>query len=623
MAISITVKKRKGQEYIYIIDSFRDPISKRPTTRTLQTYGNKAKLLEKNPNAMREIEARLKELQSSSPAYTQALTNNLRNRISVDDTVMQRSRCYNIGHAVYRQIWDEIGIGKYLDNVTRNYKLKYDLEKTIFYGATNRILAPDSKRATAMDRESYLIDFDDVTLGALYRCLDELAKRKDAIIERMNGSIGKLYKRDLTVALYDVTTFYFESFCEDTPKNEDGTTKKWPELTEEQRQLGGLRARGMSKEHRTQETQVVLGLLIDSEGVPITYEIFPGNTAETYTLLEVLERFRKQYAIKDVTIIADSGLNSLFNLKQLEERGFKYIVGYPPYIKLNRAQQKAFLAPEGWLGQIELSTGGSWRYKELALDIEKTAKNHEAEAVNVKLEAKLIGTFSQTRYLHDKWELDQKYARAKALVAKGRGAVNASCKTGFKAFISATTEKVELNQDLYRKRELWCGYMALLTNIKDMTPMQIYMKLRQLWRIEDNFRVMKTNLAARPVYVWKPQHIRGHFMLNYIGLVMQRLMLRNLRAKGLELSCEEVVRALDSIKVNRLRALRKATHHLYNCTNVQGYASSLATPSGELLPLSALADKILTLCGLEPPKALETAESLKRKLKLRMPIRAD
>lgn len=126
-----------------------------------------------------------------------------------------------------------------------------------------------------------------------------------------------MYKRDLTVALYDVSTFYFESFLE-----------------------GDLRRRGMSKEHRTQETQVVLGLLIDADGVPFTYELFPGNTGEVRTLIEVIEKFQRSYKIKDVIVVADSGLNQLVNLDALQNKGLRFIVGYPPYIKLKVPEQK-------------------------------------------------------------------------------------------------------------------------------------------------------------------------------------------------------------------------------------------------------------------------------------------
>lgn len=623
MAISITIKKRSGKEYIYIIDGFRDPATKRPTTRTLVSFGNKEKLLKENPDFMKVVEAKLSELRCSSAAYSAATENSLRNRVSVTDGDMERGNYYSLSHAVYHRMWQLLGLDSYLGNVTHNYKLDYDLEKTVFFGASTRIIAPDSKRATVAAKNNYLIDFSDIELNHMYRSLDELAQRKEALIKRINQSIGKLYKRDLTIAFYDVTTFYFESFVDDTNKDEQGHSIKWKDLSEAQRKDCGLRARGMSKEHRTQETQVVLGLLIDSEGVPITYEIFPGNTAETYTILDVVKQFRTQYEIKDVTIVADSGLNSLFNLDQLQKSGFKFIVGYPPYVKLDEQTQEEFLKTEGWncFYNEEQYDDLKWGYKEMDLEIEKITNNHEGEKVKVKLNARLIGTYSERRYRHDIHELEMKYAKAKSLIEQGQAAVNASNKSGYKAFVTTNSTKSTLNTELYEKRKKWCGYMALLTNITDLKPMDIYRKLRQLWRIEENFRVMKTNLSARPVYVWTPQHIRGHFVLNYIALVMLRLLQRELGEKGIFASEAEIAKALESVKVTRLSALKKAAYHLYSCSNIPGTCATLTDSKGQPMLLRELADGIFTALGLEIPKAIETSDSLRRKLKIKMPIR--
>lgn len=136
----------------------------------------------------------------------------------------------------------------YFNNYRRNHKLDYDLEKTVFFGCISRLISPSSKACAWRHRQSFIIDFGDIELQRLYDCLDALADHKDKITARLNKSIEALYQRDLTIAMYDVSTFYFESFTEDD-----------------------LRRRGMSKEHRTQETQVVVGLLIDSEGIPFAY----------------------------------------------------------------------------------------------------------------------------------------------------------------------------------------------------------------------------------------------------------------------------------------------------------------------------------------------------------------
>lgn len=176
----------------------------------------------------------------------------------------------------------------YFNNYRRNHKLDYDLGKNLFFSCISRLISPSSKTSSWRHRQRFLIDFEDIELHHLYDCLDVLADHKDKITARLNKSIDALYQRDLTIAKYDVSTFYFESFIEDD-----------------------LRRRGMSKEHRPQETQVVLGLLINSEGVPFAYKLFPGNTAEVHTLLKVVNKFRKQYKVQDVIVVADSGLNQL------------------------------------------------------------------------------------------------------------------------------------------------------------------------------------------------------------------------------------------------------------------------------------------------------------------------
>lgn len=380
----------------------------------------------------------------------------------------------------------------YFNNYRRNHKLDYDLEKTVFFGCISRLISPSSKACAWRHRQSFIIDFGDIELQRLYDCLDALADHKDKITARLNKSIEALYQRDLTIAMYDVSTFYFESFTEDD-----------------------LRRRGMSKEHRTQETQVVVGLLIDSEGIPFAYELFPGNTAEVHTLLMVVNKFRKQYKVKDIIVVADSGLNQLVYLDQLQELNLKFIVGYPPNVKLAKAKQNELLNEANWNWHTA-PCGDKWGYKSLALEIDKKIVNAETgNKKSVNLSATCIGTFSTHRYHYDLNELKQKWSKAEQLVSKGKQAVVAASKSGFKAFIKVSTKSATLNADLYEKRLRWFGYGALLTNIEDREPEWIYDKLRQLWRIEDNFRMLKTNLQARPVFVWTQEHIRGHLVLNY------------------------------------------------------------------------------------------------------------
>lgn len=150
-----------------------------------------------------------------------------------------------------------------------------------------RILKPMSKSKTFRTRDELLFDFSDLTLDEIYSSLDVLAARKKTIINNLNKNIEAVYSRVKTIAFYDVTIFYFESFDSDE-----------------------LRARGMSKENKSNEVQVVLGLLVDGEGIPINYELFRGNTSEMKTIIDVINDYKTANNLEKVTVVADRGLNS-------------------------------------------------------------------------------------------------------------------------------------------------------------------------------------------------------------------------------------------------------------------------------------------------------------------------
>lgn len=600
MSIAVAVKKFSGREYVYIYENYRDPTTRRPTSRVLKSFGRKDKLLAENPNAMALIEEQAQKLSANSDTYQQTLEQRLGAGVHMAPTSRdKRPKGLSCTPAPYFRLWNTLGMSDYFTNYRRNHKIAYDLNQAVFLACLGRIVAPASKRRTWMNRNRYLFDFGELRLADVYNSLGVLAERKEYIIRKLNESIGKMYHRDLAIALYDVTTFYFESFTEDE-----------------------LRRRGMSKEHRTQETQVVLGLLVDSEGVPITYELFPGNTAEVGTLLKVVDEFRRQYNIESVTVIADSGLNQTLNLEALEAYGFKYIVGYPPYVKLTKKEQARILDSDGWVNTMD-GDDIAWRVKDLSMTLEKRLVDPETgRSRPVTLEARCIATYSRKRYIHDIDELEKKWRKAKELVQRGPAAVKAAGRSGFKAFINVEPSGVSVKEDLYDKRKKWAGYMALLTNIKSENPEAIYSKLRQLWRIEENFRILKTDLQARPVFVWTQEHIRGHFLMSYIALVMQRILQRLLLNSGLQLSTEEIVRALDSVRVNRVVGMGKGKGMLFSCVGNNEVAATVKDEAGEPLSLSELFDRIFRVCDLEPLLALESEESLRRKLKIKLPLSA-
>ena len=298
----------------------------------------------------------------------------------------------------------------------------------------------------------------------------------------------------------------------------------------------------------------------------------------------------------------------------------RFIVGYPPYVKLTAKKQQEFLDEQGWQW-LNSADNDRWGYKTMSLDINKKVNDPVSQQKKkVEFSATCIGTFSQHRFNHDLRELNLKWNRAVNLVGRGKSAVAAATSSGYRAIVKVDTSKAELNQKLYDKRKRWCGYSALLTNIENPNPEFVYKKLRQLWRIEDNFRMLKTNLEARPVFVWTDKHIRGHFVLNYIALVMQKILLKTLRDKGLDLSAAEVIDALESMKISRLQGLKKANNNLYSCSNIDALAASVKNEDGESKTLKELCNEILLACGAKPLNSLETASTIRTKLKLKLPM---
>ena len=159
MAISISIKKFKGREYVYIVDSYRDPITKRPTGRILVSFGSKEKLLAADPDAMTKVEQKLKELQNNSLAYSNTVEQRLSSGAVVAAEQFDRPPCLTCTPAVFHPLWDKLGLNSYFRNCRNNYKLDYDLDKTVFFSCISRLVKPASKLSAWHHRRSFITDF--------------------------------------------------------------------------------------------------------------------------------------------------------------------------------------------------------------------------------------------------------------------------------------------------------------------------------------------------------------------------------------------------------------------------------------------------------------------------------
>lgn len=576
MAFRLKVTKVKGREYAAIVENIYSKQRHGSSSRTIRSCGDLIKLRLENPNIDEELKQEVARLNADAKAASQAWIN--RHLQSVDCTQDRALKQVNYGIAFYRRIWESLKLHTWFDRAKRNARgrIGYDLDQAVFLLAAMRILKPMSKSKTFGSRDELLFDFNKLSLDDIYHGLDVLADKKKTILSNLNRNLEEIYARVKTIAFYDVTTFYFESFDSDE-----------------------LRARGMSKENKTNEVQVVLGLLVDGEGIPIDYELFRGNTSEMNTIVEVVNNYKAKNKLEKVTVVADRGLNSRLNLKTLTDLNFDYIVAQS-IDRLPAETKEKIFREDNW-DQEFVAQDGSETFKV------KTIKQSSAP----ELDNEIIVTWSAKRQAHDLKVLNERFDKCKQLLDRGTGAVDASIKHGVRQFLrikKGAKVAYATNDDLYQKRKKQAGYYALVTSHKHTDAMQIYRDLRRLWHIEECFRVMKTNLDTRPVYVWTPKRIRGHFLVCYLALVMERLAYYRIRQVGLDLSSQKVIELLAQAKMTILEQDKtKKTLYLK-----QGISANAAKNN----EYANAVDELMRVAGIEPLAAIEDSIGLVRKLKV-------
>ena len=574
MGYRICYKKNKEHLYAAIVEDFYNPVIKRSTIRNIKSYGdlNKRRLTE--PDIDEIIQKDLAAIKADGEKQKALTAQSLLERAfepNEADNVPGSIPSLNYGIALYRRLWESLQLDRWFDQYTRNHKdkVKFDYDLAAFYLSACRILYPGSRKRAYERRKQFVYDFSSLTLDNLYDTLGLLAASKETIINHLNKQISNLYERTETVALYDCTTFYFESFDEDE-----------------------IRARGMSKENRTNEVQVVMGLLIDGDGIPLDYDLFRGNTSELKTMLQVVKRHREALGLSRVTVIADRGLNSAFNLSELAQEGFEYIVAQS--IDRLNSDMKEQVLDRNWEYVFGSEDNDTFKLKTLTDGDDR-----------------IIVSWSLKREMHDLKVIEERYRKSCELISRGNAAVEASSKHGARQFVKAKhghKAEYEPNSRLYEKRRQAAGFYALRTSHQDLKPDEVYAQLRQLWKVEECFRVLKSNLESRPVYVWTTEHIRGHFLLCYLALTLERLSVKLIHEAGIEVSNHHLIELMQEQKVIELPASRRI------------YTGCVRTGHQDKHEDVELADKIMSHFKIEAINKVELTPKLMKKLKVKLPF---
>lgn len=496
----IKTTKSGKYEYAQLVESYREEGVTRH--RVLLNLG-RLDQIRNNPSFQR-LAQRLAELSESK----------LKSPNNVED--ISEAEIFNYGYLAYRHLWEKFNLPALLAEAAG--KAQFDLDRACFLMAVQHLLDPKSKLGT-YERQFRYFKLPQVELHHLYRALDILERSKEKLEEALFNLNRNLFNMTVDVVFFDVTTFHFESVRQDS-----------------------LRDFGFSKNGKFKEVQVVLGLLIDRNGRPVGYELFPGHTFDGNTLELALESLEKRFGLRRVIIVADRGINSKLNLKRIRDKGYGYIVAS----RLKKMPEKILELAFDPAGYHEVSTAGEPAFRFKSLDyINRFRVEKQVHA----LPEKLVVTYSATRARKDKADRERLIEKAKLLL-EDKARIKASTRRGGKKYLKEVTESSPdwvLDEAAISKDARFDGYYALQTSEENLKPEEVIELYHDLWKIEESFRVMKSTLEVRPVFHWTEARIKGHFVLCFLAFLMERTLEFKLKEAGFPSSPEQIREALNSL----------------------------------------------------------------------------
>lgn len=530
MYVSIT--GNKGNQDVYIKQSYRKDNGK-TSSRIYKKLGKYNTLLEQFSGNEKELmDWAKKEAEKETLAYNQqkekvSLSLSPLARIPLDE-----ERVFNIGYLFLQKICSELRMDNICRNIRNHHKFSYDFQAILTDLIYTRILAPSSKLSSYKYCHS-LLEPPKYSLQDLYRALSVLAEESDFIQEELYKNSNFIHPRNSKILYYDCTNYYFEIEAED-----------------------GIKKYGKSKEHRPNPI-VTMGLFMDADGIPLAFDIFPGNQNEQLTLKPIEKKVIKDFNCSEFIFCSDAGLGGKSNRFLNSFGNRSYVITYS-LKKMKKEERELALLP------TQFKVPGSNKLIDLrTLDesdpkVYNTIYYKEYPLVTGDMDETVIITYSPKYKAYQSKIRNAQIDRAKKMIQssdktrKGKGSNDPA------RFIQRTsvTEDGEIAQkNIYQLDEakileesMYDGFYAVVTNLEGDIREIININ-KQRWEIEENFRIMKSEFEARPVFVRREDRIKAHFLTCFISLLVYRLLEKKL---GEEFTCSQILETLRNMNVTLL-----------------------------------------------------------------------
>lgn len=559
-------KRLKDPTY-YIQQGFRN--GKKTTTKNIKRLGKHSELLLITDNpleyAKNEVKKMNEEYRSGRSEFI--VTMDFNERIPSTDSPCSNSTSLNIGYLYLKDIYAKLNLSDFFKSVSSDRKITYDCNKICQFLTYARILDPASKYGTYDKLDTYY-EKPQVEYQHMIRFLDILDRNSDKYLKHLFDNSENIVKRDTSVMYYDCTNYFFE-----TEKPDEEIVD---EVTGEI--ILGLRQFGISKENKTSPI-VEMGLIMDSRGIPISMCIHPGNTNEQLTAVPLEKKVIKMTGNKKFIYCADAGLGS-YNIRKFNDMGGRAYIVTQSVKKLGQEIKDIVFNDSNYhllsnddaitLKEMRtfdkkdannLSLYNDFAYKVIpantAMDTglyeEKVYKNGRTKKVKAKgtLHQYIIVTFSRKMMEYQRTIRERQLERAKKLlrlkdpekIKKGPNDIRRFLKN-----TSSDTANYVLDMDKIHEEEKYDGFYAVATNLDDSAK-DILAVAQNRYKIEDCFRIMKTNFDARPVFLRKPERIRAHFLICYTALLIYRLMECKLDDNLTHVTTSNLIKTLQNMNV--------------------------------------------------------------------------
>ena len=537
-----------GRKYLSYVHGYRDEYGK-SKQKTIEKIGY-LDVLEKeydNPiehfrNLAKKIEEEKMKSLVIDDIYSKKITKN--------------DNAKNLGYFAIKKIYNELGLNDLLKDVTKNTKIEYDLNQILSFLVFMRIIKPDSKRDAFLNK-NLLFEKCDFSLDDIYRSLSVLCPIQEEIQKCIWNNTKNLYNRDTSISYYDCTNYYFEIEYndEDTYKlDEKGDPIKDKDgnyIIESK----GLRKRGPEKNKRP-DPIVQMGLLMDASEIPLAYNLFPGNESEKKSLIPILNRTKGDYDLGRTIVVADRGLNTSENILYISGTSLesaKKLNGYVYGQSVRGADEefKKWVLEQNYITDIVMEDDKEIKFihksriypkkmRVVRTDKEKTKSgNDKIEYINV--DQKQMVYYSQKYANKQKRDRVKMLEKAKDLIAHP-DKYNRSTSYGVAGYINnltfvkstgeiADASNLTINTSRIEEEEKYDGYYSIVTSEEHLSDLEIRKIYRGLAKIEETFKVTKSGLENRPVFVKLKDHIESHFLICFISLVIVRLLEKKLENK--------------------------------------------------------------------------------------------